>query len=968
MIRLHVLGPIALHGSDDRPLSDVLHRPKRLALLAYMAVAPAAFYRRDTLLGLFWPELDQDHARGALSQALYVLRRALGRQVLLNRGIEEVGTDRTLLWCDAFAFTQLVQQDRLEEALELYRGPLLDGVYLSDAEGFEHWLDQERARLVRLAAQAALTLSERAEARDDRIQAVHWARRVVDLDPTDEQGLRRLLVALESAGDRSAAVHAYDQFQQRLRDEYDVEPAAETRAFINALRADQLTGTQLTTSPVAPPPLPGVPAGGAEGPPTAVARPSLPPDDVGDDEPPVLGQDGHHAGGTRQRMALALALSVVLAAGVGAVIGLWPGTGSAPDSSPERILVLPFSVQGRDDTHFLGEAMVTLLSAGLDGAGALRSIDPRAVLSATRSGRWDGDLAAARALAVKTGAASFVRGDITEVDGHLRVVARVYEIHADSALVAQEITVEGVDRDVFGLADALTVALLGGRSREPHERLARVAALTTRSVPALKAYLEGEGHLLAGRFAEGVDPLQRAVDADSTFALAYYRLSTAATWSGRDSLARASSMAAVRLSDRLTYRDRLLVEAWHEYLFGAAEQAESYYLNILASYPSDLEAWHNLGELRFHWKPSVGVPAAQARSAFERVLALAPEHAGAMLHLARMAASDGRGETLDSLLSRLDGTSGSQRLETLALRAFALGDQAALSQLDDEAADAGAAAIHAAARTAAVHAGSLVGAERLSRHLVSPRNAALQRATGHVLRAHLAMAMARPDAAERELMALDGLQPGWAAEHRAILLCQPLVSFPDTTLRAARRALSEAPTYVERPRFTHPTQVRPVQEPRRRYLLARLALLAGDEGVETQIVALENFNGPSQVRAQARDMARLLRAEMEWRRDRPRAALGILGTPRLDRIMLPELNSAERAHERWLRAELLHALGEYDEALRWYATFPDPQGYDLAYLAPSHLRRAEIHRRRGETALASAHLTRFRDLWRRAEH
>jgi hypothetical protein len=52
--------------------------------------------------------------------------------------------------------------------------------------------------------------------------------------------------------------------------------------------------------------------------------------------------------------------------------------------------------------------------------------------------------------------------------------------------------------------------------------------------------------------------------------------------------------------------------------------------------------------------------------------------------------------------------------------------------------------------------------------------------------------------------------------------------------------------------------------------------------------------------------------------------------------------------ERFLRAELLRALGRDDGALRVYASFPDPQGYDLHYLALSHLGRVRIHDARGD--------------------
>src|SRR6185437_3595998 len=104
MIHLHTLGVVDLRGPDGEELRGVLQQPKRLGLLAYLAVAwPHRFHRRDSLLALFWPELDQEHARAALRRALYFLRSELGSEVLAGRGDEEIGVAEQELWCDAAA-------------------------------------------------------------------------------------------------------------------------------------------------------------------------------------------------------------------------------------------------------------------------------------------------------------------------------------------------------------------------------------------------------------------------------------------------------------------------------------------------------------------------------------------------------------------------------------------------------------------------------------------------------------------------------------------------------------------------------------------------------------------------------------------------------------------------------------------------------------------------------------------------
>src|SRR5688572_15826110 len=147
MIELRVLGSLSLRASDGKDLEALVRQSKRMALLAYLAdAAPHGFHRRDTLLALFWPELDAARARGALNQALYVLRTALGEHAIVTRGDDEVGVNDAALTCDAVQFEDAVE-GRPEEALTLYRGDFLDGFFVSDAPAFEQWVETERARL-----------------------------------------------------------------------------------------------------------------------------------------------------------------------------------------------------------------------------------------------------------------------------------------------------------------------------------------------------------------------------------------------------------------------------------------------------------------------------------------------------------------------------------------------------------------------------------------------------------------------------------------------------------------------------------------------------------------------------------------------------------------------------------------------------------------------------------------------------
>src|SRR5689334_10044891 len=237
MVEFRLLGTVSLTSAQGREARRLIGQPRRLALLAYLAAAtPRGIQRRDQLLTLFWPELDQGHARAALRQALHVLREELGPHVLVCRGDEEVGLDFDVVHCDVAEFDCAVAAGRLTQALDLYRGELLEGFFISGAPEFERWQDDERGRLRETVSRAAQALVEEAESGGDLPTAAIWARRALRLAPHDEAQLRRLLTLLDQLGDRAGALQTYDEFARRLAAEFEAQPAAETQALVAAVR------------------------------------------------------------------------------------------------------------------------------------------------------------------------------------------------------------------------------------------------------------------------------------------------------------------------------------------------------------------------------------------------------------------------------------------------------------------------------------------------------------------------------------------------------------------------------------------------------------------------------------------------------------------------------------------------------------------------------------------------------------
>lgn len=237
MLELRVLGGIGLEGSGASEAEGILRQPKRLAVLTYLAIAPSArFERRDKLLAVFWPELDEARARRGLRQTLHVLRAALGAGSLDRRGDAEVALNEAMVRCDAREVLRALDAGDWQRAVALYRGDLLPGFHLSEAPEFERWLETMRDALRQRVSKAAESRATQADAVGDVRVAADWLRRAVALAPDNELLVRQFASTLDRVGDRAGALQALTAFERRLRAELDTAPAGETMALAEALR------------------------------------------------------------------------------------------------------------------------------------------------------------------------------------------------------------------------------------------------------------------------------------------------------------------------------------------------------------------------------------------------------------------------------------------------------------------------------------------------------------------------------------------------------------------------------------------------------------------------------------------------------------------------------------------------------------------------------------------------------------
>jgi len=629
-----------LNDADGKQILRVLRQPKRLALLTYLALArPYGFQRRDRILLQFWPDSDEERARAALRKSTYSLRQALGADVIQGRGDSELAIDPLLLQCDVREFDTALAEGRPADALDLYGGDLLDGFHLDGASpDFERWLEDERSRLKKDAAQAAWDLSAEREDAGDMRAAVKMARRAFELAPPDGHRFRHLLEILDRAGDRAGALLAYDKFSSYLADEFGAEPPPETVQLVEQIRSRSKANARAESDPeLRPDPSAG---------PGPETKPDAQPADVPSE--PVMVHARRAA--PKWRQASLILAFLLVGALIPTIVALREDPVSALD--PNLLAVAPFRVFSPEH-EIWGEGVVDFLSRSLDNAGELHTLPPTAAVRA-----WPGraDVESAMIAGLRTGAGLVVFGSLMGIGGDsVRINATLVEVAGPTVL--GDVEIRGIPERMDALVDTLTVQILRELSATRQIGAMRHTSIGSRSMPALKAFLAGEQAFRRTAWDSARAYYERAIELDSTFAMGHLRLGSTILYielgesdEGWEHIARAGE-----LNSGLSRHDSLLLVAaadlaarklWRLPEGGTRELAERAYGNALTAtreYPNDAEAWYTVGVVRdLFYDDLRTVTVAQIADAFDRAISLDSAFAPAYRPAFRYAMDEGR--------------------------------------------------------------------------------------------------------------------------------------------------------------------------------------------------------------------------------------------------------------------------------------------------------------------------------------
>ena len=626
--RLLTLGGAALVDSTGLVVAE---QRRRLALLVLVASGRERGISRDRLIASLSPESPTDSARHALHQLLYYLRQQVGDDAFL--GTDPLRLNREVVGFDVAEFEAALDAGALDDAVALYRGPFLDGFHLGDSIEFEEWAAGERGRLAARHADALARLAEAASARGDEAAACTWWRRLTEVDPLSGRAALGLVRSLAAAGDRTGAVRHARLHQTLVRAEIGGEPDPELVALVAELqRADRRADARepdaiALISAEAPPLAPALEAAGA---PRSSARPLA----------------------RRGLVGVAVGLLIALA---GAGVSLRDPRAVEGARDADLLAVTPFDVL-QPSLQLWREGMGDVLSRTLDGAGPIRTVSPSVVLR-----HWSGraDRTSAEELGRRTGAGLVVYGAVVP-RGRDSVTLRAAMLDRGGGTGKTDIEVSGKADRIGELADSLSIQALRVLSSTRAIGSVRRTSIGSKSLPALKAFLQGEQFYRRGLWDSALTRYDQAISADSTFALALVRMAlvlgwnppTAGAYEPRDEYMRRAALH----NHGLPARDSLLIVA-DSFRLAADEMTEAedwarMWMRVSTAveeavrrYPEDPMVWYEHGEWRMSHEPwPIAAPPAVSLEAFARAIALDPGFGPAYEHMLELLLALGRPE------------------------------------------------------------------------------------------------------------------------------------------------------------------------------------------------------------------------------------------------------------------------------------------------------------------------------------
>ena len=238
MLTLTLFGMSAIY-LHDKTVS--LKTNKSQALLYYLA-SNRGFHSRDLLADLFWPNMQTQQARKNLRDALSHLRGQIGDYLLVDR--QKLALNTALPYeSDVEKFLYHIAQGKLthnlalvEAGLVYYQGEFLAGLHLLDAATFEGWRSRQREIYARDVLDAMTWLATTYYENQKYLEGITIARRILVLEPWQENIHRLLMALFVYTGNQVAAIRQYEICRQQLASAMGIAPSLETEQLYTQIR------------------------------------------------------------------------------------------------------------------------------------------------------------------------------------------------------------------------------------------------------------------------------------------------------------------------------------------------------------------------------------------------------------------------------------------------------------------------------------------------------------------------------------------------------------------------------------------------------------------------------------------------------------------------------------------------------------------------------------------------------------
>jgi tetratricopeptide (TPR) repeat protein len=634
--------------------------------------------------------------------------------------------------------------------------------------------------------------------------------------------------------------------------------------------------------------------------------------------------------------------------------------------SAHRIAVLPFIVRGGEDLAYLQNGMVDLLSIMLDGAGGLKRVDPYALqsyVSREISGAIDPETG--RVVAKHFEAGLYVIGSVHGVGDQVQLSASLYDVESG---LKHNFETKRLDKTkIDKLVDDLATQLVSSRDEVAANQFKSLASATTTSYAALKAYLEGENYIRSEKYVPACKAFLQAVEDDTTFALAYYRLQFAQQYT--DDIFIDPILAierALRHTEKLSWRDITLLNATRLYSQKKFKAALQQYRLITNDYPDNAEAWFYLGAFYIHWGSQLGYSIEEARFALNKSLAINPEQPMALGYLSGTYGLEGRFADQIPIVEQRNKIAPDGVFTNVSKitpeGAYLKGDTLLARQLIQEGKESPSFDIWLSAKFNARDE-FFDGARNRFSLLFEPGRSLDYQAEGHLSLAHINFAQGKIKAALDEVGKAKDLYPTFPMVITSLVKLTPMMEISSAEIELEIKKTELLNVRGNRQKIARLYAIGLFNAQLSYYQRA----FAYADSLQTFANVLQHQRADTALVVMARDRAHTVLAKIYFEQGNPAKAWEELEQMEIECWM--ENNPvvtifASLAYERYLRAQILKSQGRYEDAIRWLATLGYVDQCEISYKASRNFLLAEIYEATMQPEKAIEHYNHFINLWK----